>query len=279
MLIHGSVVVLSVCLLAGTADTPPRPRVHFTAAPSVSSIAAGSPFDVVCTLTVPPKWHIYWKDPGSSGMATRVRVEVPSGFKVGPVRFPRPVTVMDPAGAVNALDGRVHLALTITPPATLETRADAEIRIKADWLICRDVCFLGAADVTLQVPLTATPGPETTAASWIRGLPRPIQERPGTSVQLQPGPLLRISGPRDPVGAPGFVQESRPGVKLGTPAISTEGSTFVMNIPMAYDSGESLGLSPRIRGLVCFGTGRGDPAWEVDLPFDPGTTKEREPSP
>jgi DsbC/DsbD-like thiol-disulfide interchange protein len=283
MLTTAMAMLLALCAPEGGDAPPPRPHVQFEAASSVSSIAAGVPFDVVCTLTVPPKWHIYWKDPGSSGMATRVRVSGAKDFKVGPVRFPCPVTLLDPAGAVNSLDGRVHLAVSITPPETLEPGREALIQVDADWLVCREACFLGGGNVAVRIPITATPGPETEAAAWIRGLPRPIEQRAGTSVAVVPGPLLRISGPRDPAGEPNFVQEHRPGVAIGTPTISTAGDTFVMNIPMAYDSRESLGQPPRIQGLVRFGSGRGTSegtsAWEIDLPFDSNGTQERKPAP
>ncbi len=266
MLIHAALMA-STCLIAGTDDLQSRPKVQFEAAVSVSSIAAGTPFDVVCRFVVPPKWHIYWKDPGSGGLATQVHVQPPPGFKVGQVRFPAPVTMLDSTGPVNALDGRVHLAVAMTPPATLVVGSEIVLGVEAEWLVCKEACFLGRGEATLRIPVTAKPGSATAAATWIQSLPRPIEKRPHTTAELRPGPVLRISGPCDPAGSPIFLHESRPGVHVGDAVIHTETKGFVMDIPLGYDSGESMGKPPRITGLVRFGVGRGDPAWEVNFPF------------
>ena len=266
-------------VLAAGDDPKPRPRVQFEAAATVASVAAGSTFEVVCTLTVPPKWHIYWKDPGSSGMATRVRVQAPPGFKVGRVRYPAPVTMHDPAGPVNALDGHVRCAVPLTAPMTLPVSGEVVIEVEADWLVCQKACFLGDGKATLRVPVTAQPGPATAAAAWATALPRPIQERPGTTVTMLQGPVLRIEGPRDPANSPTFLVASRPGVVVGVVRTHTDGEGFVMKVPLRFDSGEGLGQPPRITGLVRFGVGRGDPAWEVDFPFNTEPKKETEQAP
>ena len=157
MLIHAALMA-STCLIAGTDDLQSRPKVQFEAAVSVSSIAAGTPFDVVCRFVVPPKWHIYWKDPGSGGLATQVHVQPPPGFKVGQVRFPAPVTMLDSTGPVNALDGRVHLAVAMTPPATLVVGSEIVLGVEAEWLVCKEACFLGRGEATLRIPVTAKTG-------------------------------------------------------------------------------------------------------------------------
>jgi DsbC/DsbD-like thiol-disulfide interchange protein len=276
MFIHG-VVVVSLFLAAQAGGVPTRPRVQFEAAATVSSIAAGVPFDVVCTLVVPPKWHIYWKDPGRSGAATRVRVQAPSGFKIGPVRFPAPVVLKNPAGSINALDGRVHLAISMTPPKTIPVGSEVTLEVDADWLVCQEACFIGAGNGVVRIPVTSTPGPPTAAAQWIHHLPRPIQQRKDTITQVQSGPVLHISGPVDPAVPPTFLHQSRPGVELGNIDVRICDDRFVMQIPLRYDLGESLGQPPRISGLIRFGVERGDPAWEVDLPFTPEPHQDTEP--
>ena len=54
------------------------------------SVKAGQPFTLGVLLKIEPGWHVYWKNPGESGMATAVNFKVPEGFKVGELNFPIP---------------------------------------------------------------------------------------------------------------------------------------------------------------------------------------------
>src|SRR5437867_3085239 len=65
--------------------------VKATLVSDVSSVKAGQPFTLGVLLKIEPGWHVYWKNPGESGMATSVQWKVPEGFKVGELQFPIPI--------------------------------------------------------------------------------------------------------------------------------------------------------------------------------------------
>jgi DsbC/DsbD-like thiol-disulfide interchange protein len=247
-------------------ETPTRPHVSMSVAASVEQIAPGRPFDVICTLDVPTGWHIYWKDPGASGAATEITMHMPPGFVSAPTRFPRPKRLPESSGVINALEGRVHFAIRVGPPASLQIGQTIDLAIKADWFVCKKVCFLGAGEVVLNVRVAKEAGKPTSQAALLHGIPQPIGSRDGTSAVVHAG-LLRVVGQRDPAGPPGFLPIACPGVSWGTPKASLHENRFVMDVPVSYDQENGLQTPPRIQGLLTFGSLESDPAWVIDLPF------------
>jgi DsbC/DsbD-like thiol-disulfide interchange protein len=248
------------------ADYVSSPLVKMSAAVSTTHVTPGRPFDIICTLDVPAGWHVYWKDPGTSGVPTGVSVCVPAGFAAGPTRYPRPRALPEPAGPVNAMEGRVHLAIRVSPPADLVVGQTLDLTIDADWLVCKAMCYLGSAQVRLSVPVAATVGRPTQEAAWAEALPRPIGCRGGTVVSLE-GNVLRVQGPVDAAGEPGFLPQAFPGVRLAAARVAIQGGQFVMELPVSYDQHNAQGHAPHVRGLLIFGSHVRDPAWEIDQPL------------
>ena len=257
-----------LCLAAhGVGDeTPQRPHVSMSVAASVEQIAPGRPFDVICTLDVPTGWHIYWKDPGASGAATEISMLTPPGFVIGSTRFPRPKRISESSGVINALEGSVHFAIRVGPPANLQIGQTIDLAIKADWFVCKEVCFLGAGEVVLNLRVAKEVGQPTTQAALLRGISQPITSRDGTRAVVHAG-LLRVVGQRDAAGAPSFLPIGCLGVSWGTPSVLLHENRFVMDVPVSYDQVRGAKTPPRIQGLLTFGPLESDPAWTIDLPF------------
>lgn len=105
-----------------------------------------------------PGWHTYWKNPGDSGLPTRLRFELPEGVQVGEIEWPLPER--QPAG------GLVNFGYSDTEllPVALRLPADypgsqLDIRLSASWLICEVECIPGRGEYLLQLPVTAESGP------------------------------------------------------------------------------------------------------------------------
>src|SRR5437667_5864341 len=47
----------------------------------VDSVQPGKPFKLAVLLTIKPLWHVYWENPGDSGMETRVQGKLTSGVQ------------------------------------------------------------------------------------------------------------------------------------------------------------------------------------------------------
>ena len=94
-------VVIATLLALSAWGSPDRPVVTMEAAGVLSQVAPGGTMPVAVRFTIPEAWHIYWKDAGTAGVATELRVKAPPNVKIGPVRYSRPMSIDDPAGVVN----------------------------------------------------------------------------------------------------------------------------------------------------------------------------------
>ena len=139
-------------------------------------------------MRVKPGWHGYWLNPGDAGLPMSVEWELPTGWSVGPLRYPVPSRLLV-SGIVNYVYESDYAVLTtISAPAT----ATGSQRIAADmrWLACTDkICVPEEGRVELEVP---TGGAGTTDArfnQWRQALPRPLSslarfEREGDKVRI-----------------------------------------------------------------------------------------------
>jgi DsbC/DsbD-like thiol-disulfide interchange protein len=96
-------------------------------------------------------WHIYWRNPGDSGEAPRIRWELPQGIEAGPLEWPSPSRLETSAGVDYAYEGRVVLLSTVRIPAAASPGGTMQIAGALRWLVCSDVCIPQAAEVKMPV--------------------------------------------------------------------------------------------------------------------------------
>jgi thiol:disulfide interchange protein DsbD len=120
-----------------------------------SAIIPGKSFEVGLLLDMAEGWHTYWENAGDAGLPTRIEWTLPEGFVAGSIQWPVPKRIIEP-GDIHAFGykGQVLLVTTITPPATF-TGPEARIAAKASWLVCKEICIPGSAE--LELPLDVRP--------------------------------------------------------------------------------------------------------------------------
>lgn len=149
------------------APTPRHTKVSLVA--EADGVQPGRPVSVGIRLQMEPGWHTYWRNPGDSGLPTRVKWDLPPGFEAGEIRWPYPSRFTDGPLVSYGYAHEVLLPVEIRVPAALDAR---EVRLagRVDWLECRDACLPGKADVSLTLPVrpSARPGPEAAAFAAAR---------------------------------------------------------------------------------------------------------------
>jgi thiol:disulfide interchange protein DsbD len=92
-------------------------------------------------------WHTYWRYPGDSGMATKIKWTLPPGVTAGEIRWPLPEKKL-----VAGLVGFVYEKEIVLPvPLTLASNLAAgplEIKAHAAWLECAELCVPGETNLT-----------------------------------------------------------------------------------------------------------------------------------
>jgi thiol:disulfide interchange protein DsbD len=135
---------------------PERGHVRAELLAETESVRPGTPFDVALHLRMDDGWHTYWKFAGDSGLPTKLRWDLPAGFRAGEIRWPAPERIEAPPLTSLGYSGDVMLLVTLTPPADLP-EGRVTLRARADWLECADICVPGSADLGLTLPARHAP--------------------------------------------------------------------------------------------------------------------------
>ncbi|MBL8149322.1 MAG: thioredoxin family protein [Blastocatellia bacterium] len=131
------------------------------------TIEPGKPFWVALRMKMKEHWHIYWINPGDSGLATKIKWKLPEGFTADPIIWPYPEKiVVDPLVSFGYHD-EVFLLVKMNAPASLKDGSKIELSATADWLVCKEECIPEKGEVSLQLSVAnATPTPSRWADSF-----------------------------------------------------------------------------------------------------------------
>lgn len=115
-----------------------------------TGVAPGGTVRVGLLLEQDEGWHTYWRNPGDSGLATEVIWQLPEGWTAGPLVWPVPHRYVEAGDLVtHGYAGNVVLFTDITAPAS--ARGEVTLRAAVEWLMCRDLCIPGSAEVALTL--------------------------------------------------------------------------------------------------------------------------------
>jgi thiol:disulfide interchange protein len=118
-------------------------------------VSAGKPVWLGLVIEHAPHWHTYWKNPGDSGLPTTLAWQLPAGVSAGEIAWPTPSRL--PIGPlVNyGFEGKLLLPVPVTVAPDFKGES-LNVKLSAQWLVCKDVCIPQQGDFTLRVPVKAT---------------------------------------------------------------------------------------------------------------------------
>jgi thiol:disulfide interchange protein/DsbC/DsbD-like thiol-disulfide interchange protein len=119
------------------------------------AVAPGQPVLVGLRLIHDPHWHTYWRNPGDSGLPTKVDWRLPAGWKAQEIQWPTPMRLPVGPLANFGFEGDLVLPMVLTPPAGLSPGSEVRLEAQASWLVCKDVCIPGEATLALRLPVVA----------------------------------------------------------------------------------------------------------------------------
>lgn len=156
-----------------------EPEVDFAVLADTTALVPGATFHLAAHFELPPDCHIYWENPGQSGMATAVEVKAPEGFEVGSPLYPGPKSLEIELEIVSYVyEGVVAVFVPITAPEELDPEAAYAFELSAEWLVCNSACFLQEGRGSIELAAhkgegkPATANEEALASSFAR-LPEP----------------------------------------------------------------------------------------------------------
>ena len=58
--------------------------------PERGSVSANDEITVAIEIKLKPEWHVYWQNPGDSGLPVRIEWDAPEDFKIGDITWATP---------------------------------------------------------------------------------------------------------------------------------------------------------------------------------------------
>ena len=193
----------------GAVVTTPQVRAELVAhAPE--GVAAGKPLWLALKIDHQPHWHTYWKNPGDSGLPTTLQWTLPAGVMAGSIQWPTPGRL--PIGPLMnyGYEGTLLLPVAVTVPAGFNADTLA-VKLRAEWLVCKDVCIPESGDFELQLPAqAATAGHAALFEATRAALPRPVAGAQASAAVEGQALVVRVAGlPAAWQGKPlGFLPET-----------------------------------------------------------------------
>jgi thiol:disulfide interchange protein/DsbC/DsbD-like thiol-disulfide interchange protein len=179
-----AICALPVPLLAQTKSVVTTERVRAElVAHAPEGVTPGQPVWVGLQLAHQPEWHTYWKNSGDSGLPTVLQWTLPAGVTAGDIQWPLPKKIPIGNLANYGYEDTVLLPvpLTIGPefkPSLLG--GDMQVKLKANWLVCKKECIPEEGEFTLKVPARSSTAMHAAAFD--------------AAFNSQPKPLLQVTG-------------------------------------------------------------------------------------
>ncbi len=265
-------------------------------APRTIVVPAGQRVLAAVVLEIDPGWHVYWRNPGDSGVPPSLKWSLPAGVVAGPIRWPRPQVFQSPVETTIGYERQVGLVIPI------EAAADAvpgrhRVELEASWMVCKDLCFMGRGTVAVELEVTPAPPAQREGSSvdadddlppadpelrrLVERIPRPLPPDSQITVRFEPtsaeeGTLI-LSGPSR-FERIGFLPDAELGTELhgGLPLeVKASEGRFRLEVPVSLRPADVRGEAFTLAGVLVFGENREDPAFEVSVPV--GKTSQQGP--
>lgn len=171
--IFALVALMPAAFAQKTAEVPlPQqgPHTRLTLLSNRASLVPASHIWVGVWFQMEKGWHIYWENPGDSGEPPKIEWQVPPGFHVGTVEWPAPEKLTAPSIVDYGYENEVLLFAPLSVPASLRDRERGSVTLgaKVNWLVCREMCIPGKAQLSLTLPVKSNvKGWKGTASSAI----------------------------------------------------------------------------------------------------------------
>lgn len=144
------------------------------------TVAPGDAAMLGVRFRIEKDWHLYWLNPGETGLPPGFEFEAPEWLTIGEPRWPAPRRHEMPGPLVDFIFEKelvVLFPMQVAPEAPIG--AEAEIRLNSDWLVCRTECLMGAgrAARTIRVASDSSRAPAARVIDeWRAKLPRRLDE-------------------------------------------------------------------------------------------------------
>ncbi len=124
-----------------------------------AAVVPGETFYLALDFELESHWHLYWKNPGASGLPVEIEWELPEGFVAGEIEWPAPERIELGGLMSYAYEDAVTLMVPISVPTSAVVGESVVLRGESFWLACKEMCLPGDAKLSLELPVAASASP------------------------------------------------------------------------------------------------------------------------
>ena len=149
--------VLAAALPAhAVSNSADAPHVHVQLLLDSAHLYRSEPVYAGLYFKLEPGWHVYWKNPGDAGEPPHIKWTLPNGVTAGPLQFPPPKRL--PLGPLMdfGYEGEVLFPIDIHVAESVPL-GPVVLHAKVDWLVCRESCIPGKAELEVTQDVRVQP--------------------------------------------------------------------------------------------------------------------------
>lgn len=220
------------------------------------ALSPGGAFRAGFLVYPDPGWHVYWVNPGDSGSPPSLTWNATAGTRIGEPLWPVPRR-LPLGGLVNY--GYERELLLATPMRAPEGAPPAEVqlRLKAEWLVCKEECVPASAEFALTLPVRKAAVPSTRwKAAFERAERRLPRDGRGLEASAEPAGerlVLRAEG----IAPAAFFPLDAQVIENAARQTAADGALTVQRAQ------ERDAWPARLRGVLVDADGAG---WTVEIP-------------
>lgn len=98
-------------------------------------------------------WHIYWRNPGDSGLPTDIEIILPNGIAASEIKFPIPKIFASDEIVNYGYEQQVLFLFDVNVPRDFKSK-ELTISAKITSLICKELCKVFDTTVTITLDLS-----------------------------------------------------------------------------------------------------------------------------
>jgi len=129
-----------------------------------SAIAPAGTTNLAVIFDILPGWHLYWRNPGDAGLPPSVTFTPVLGVKFAAPQWPAPRREIAAGSLINFVyERQLVLIFPIETIPDWSSGTSLKISAQVDWMVCKEKCIPGRAQLTSSWPVSAGAGPSADA--------------------------------------------------------------------------------------------------------------------
>jgi thiol:disulfide interchange protein DsbD len=142
-------------------------------------------------------WHIYWRNPGDSGMPTDIEFKLPKGVTASDIKFPVPEIFVSDEIMNYVYSHQVLLTSELSIPKDYPKK-EISITAKLTSLICKDLCKAFDTTVTIKLDISKSYIAETNISDLFEStknlLPQKNHSLKTSATSISDSVYLKVNG-------------------------------------------------------------------------------------